>query len=1327
MASRKEYEIAIKIAGEIAKSLPASVSTTKSELNKIARHAVVSSNDVKHSFSESFESTRGGFEKLSGFAENTFHAIAQAAEVATVATAAIAAASVTVGSDFEAQMSTVQAISGASGSEFEDLTEKAKELGENTAFSATEAGEAMEYMAMAGWKTQDMLDGIDPLLNLAAASGEDLGTTADIVTDALTAFGLAASDTAEFADVLAAASSNSNTNVAMMGETFKYAASIAGSLGYDIKDVATYAGLMANAGIKSEMAGTQLRKIMVEMASGTKLSAAAFGDLEISSTNADGSMRELHEVMDDLRFAFAQMTESEQAANAESIAGKTAMSGLLSIVNASEADYRKLQVAIEDSSGAAKAMAGIRLDNLRGDLTLLKSAAEGLGIEIYDEIKEPLRQGTQLITEFVSAATRELKSSHVIEKVSDGIIKKVPVAIRQLKEVIGVFWEMSEPLRAVGGWFFEHPAVIADGIAAIGSVIVAYKVTSGVLSLTKAMKAAALVFTNPVAAGIAGVAAAIGVVGGAVAHMKIASEDLKNQNLAEHFGEISLSMSEIQEVAEYLTGSRGLKAAQQALEEFGKSDAIQKNIQDSVNAINKMNWKLSIGMELSEEDKESYQEEIQEYIWQTKDLLRQEQYALSLHLAVFAEGDIERQTIVNQINSFYENSYSELERLGGMLNVAVTEAFSDGLLTIDEAKVISELQQQMANIQKAIVASEQEAEFKALEMELSGKDIDVESFQATQEELAQKVAESDEAYREVHIKELAALSSAKQSGEITQEQYEFGANEFYENYLSNITESRTEAIRFQTDTILKLYPEAEDAIQSFDEILDKYFTESSLQEWAERPAAYLDAIVKDFRESGLDQETRAAIDSLLLPMEEELPKLEELRDLYLEKGEAVPKAVSEGITKTYLLKALAGDIDGLYYYLGEAAEGNEAYQEVIDYLLEQGIAMPEQVHKGIETGRATLDEGINDLYHHTQQKFRDVFASGIQATVNANLEIRVKSNSTGLPTEISWAGRSRSAMQESFAGNVSKKSLEDLKGIEGHAEGGIFTTPHIAQFAEEGPEAVIPFKRPEQAREIWLQSGQMLGLIQKNQNVQNIENSEWIQRQSEEITSFISNKDLTNSYQSTASYAAESKQNQNIYQIVKQIEQENGGHFDYSIWSQESSFINNEQPVIVTSIPVSAHAEGGIFTIPHLAQIAEEGAEAVIPFSRPEQAREIWMQSGAALGFFSSSEDKNIRSSIEGDRGGFYSSKINNIVEQMSFLQTKSRAEEALSALQEQTNLGDQNYQFFYNPVFQIQSDSGGLEEKIKETVKMSEDEFEEHLLRFLRNQKRFSLGEVTT
>ncbi len=1205
MASRKEYEIAIKIAGEIAKSLPASVSTTKSELNKIARHAVVSSKDVRHSFSESFESTRGGFEQLSGFAETTFHTIVQAAEVATAAVTAIAAASVAVGSDFEAQMSTVQSISGASESEFEALTEKAKELGESTAFSATEAGEAMEYMAMAGWKTQDMLDGIEPLLNLAAASGEELGTTADIVTDALTAFGLSASDTAYFSDVLAAASSNANTNVAMMGETFKYAASIAGSLGYDVKDVATYAGLMANAGIKSEMAGTQLRKIMIEMASGTKLSAAAFGDLEISSTNADGSMREFHEVIDDLRDAFAQMTESEQAANAESIAGKTAMSGLLSIVNASEADYRKLQAAIEDSSGAAKAMAEIRIDNLKGDLTLLKSAAEGLGIEIYEEIKDPLRQGTQLITEFVPAATQELKSNHIIEKISDGIIKKVPVGVRQLKEIISTFWELSEPLRAVGGWFFEHPTVIADGIAVIGSAIAAYKVTSGILSLTKAMKAASLVFTNPVAAGIAGVAAAIGVVGGTVAHMKIASEDLKNQNLAEHFGEISLSMSEIQEVADYLINSRSLEAAQQALNEFGKSNAIQKNIQNSIDSINKMNWKLSIGMELSEIDKENYQGEIRDYIRQTKELLRQEQYALNLHLSVFSEGDIERQTLVGQINSFYESSYSELDRLGGLLNDTVTEAFLDGLLTIDEAEVISNIQQQMATIQKAIAASEQEAEFKALEMEFSGKELNVESFQAFQEKSAQKIADSDEAYREVYVKDLAVLASAKQNGAITEEEYNFGANEFYEDYLSNITKSRTDSILFQTNTISKLYPEIEAATQ---DILDKYF-EISPEEFAERPAAYLDGIVKAF-DTAVPQETKDGMKDLLLPIEEELSKLEELRDLFLEKGEEIPKAVAEGISNIHSLRAITGNVESIYYCIGEAAEGNESYQEIMNYLLEQGITIPEQIVKGIETEKASVYGKIDDLYQHTQQEIERVFRPGF--TVPTNLQIQV-SGSTGLSTGLSWAGQTKSAMQENFSKNISnlkdtkrayQTSSKFLQDLEGHAKGGIFTTPHIAQFAEEGPEAIIPLNQSKEAKEIWMQSGQLLGVFKENTQ----SSIEHVQ----DVSGLESSKNL----EGKSSLFFEST----FSSLAKEFEKRND--FTFS------------------------------------------------PFK-------------------------------------------------------KSCAEEALSELQE-TNLGDQNYQIYYNPIFQISSnDANGLEEKIKEWIQMSEDEFEAYFLRLLRNQKRFSLGEV--
>ena len=286
--------------------------------------------------------------------------------------------------DFEAEMKRVQAISGASQGDFEALTAKAKEMGATTQFSATESAQALEYMAMAGWKTDEMLGGISGIMSLAAASGEDLGSVSDIVTDALTAFGLKASDSAHFADVLAQASSNANTNVGMMGYTFKYVAPVAGALGYSIEDVGVSISLMANAGIKADQAGTALCAIMTRLVAPPKKAAKAMAELGLSVTNADGSMKPWNETMLELREKFAGLTEAEKTQKASSIAGMEAMSGFLAMVNASDADFEKLTAAIGDADGAADRMAKTVNDNLKGDLKALSSTWEAFQLQIME-------------------------------------------------------------------------------------------------------------------------------------------------------------------------------------------------------------------------------------------------------------------------------------------------------------------------------------------------------------------------------------------------------------------------------------------------------------------------------------------------------------------------------------------------------------------------------------------------------------------------------------------------------------------------------------------------------------------------------------------------------------------------------------------------------------------------------------------------------------------------------------------------------------------------------------------------------------------------------
>ena len=304
-------------------------------------------------------------------------------------------AAVSTAANFESAMSEVAAISGATGDDFKALENKAKEMGEKTKFSASEAAEGLKYMAMAGWKTSDMLNGLDGIMNLAAASGEDLGTTSDIVTDALTAFGLSASDSGHFADILATASSNANTNVSMMGETFKYVAPIAGAMGYSAEDTALAIGLMANSGIKASQAGTSLRSIMTRLANPTKDSAAAMSALGISVTDGSGKMKSLEEILIDMRNGFSGLTEEEKASYAAMLAGQEAMSGLLAIVNASGTDFEKLVSAIGSADGAAGKMAATMNDNLSGQITLLKSQLEALAIQFVTLIMPYLRQGVE--------------------------------------------------------------------------------------------------------------------------------------------------------------------------------------------------------------------------------------------------------------------------------------------------------------------------------------------------------------------------------------------------------------------------------------------------------------------------------------------------------------------------------------------------------------------------------------------------------------------------------------------------------------------------------------------------------------------------------------------------------------------------------------------------------------------------------------------------------------------------------------------------------------------------------------------------------------------
>ena len=706
--------------------------------------------------------------------------------------AATATAAVKVGASFESQMSTVKAISGATGQEFEALEAKAKEMGATTKFTATESGQAMEYMAMAGWKSKEMIDGIDGIMDLAAASGENLATTSDIVTDALTAFNLKAGDSGRFSDVLAAASSNSNTNVAMMGETFKYVASVAGSLGYSIEDSAVSIGLLANAGIKSSQAGTTLRRIMSETAGGIHLVSKAYakagektGEYEIETANADGSMKDWSVTVGKLREEFSKMTEQEQAANAESIAGKTGMAGLLAIVNASEKDYKKLTKSIKNSKGAAEDMSNIRLDNLEGDFKIFESALEGKGIDLYKEIKEPLREIVQDATDWIE----DVDVAAVVDEFEDfgeGVL------------------DFAEPLIDVGKWLIDNPDILGGAITTMGSALTASKVVTTLPKVTDSIELfRSAVTSNPMIAGATLTAGAIVGVGTAV---HIANERARKSSLDEHFGDIALSMEQIEDAASKIVGSNKLKGVGELIDSIEISDGLVDDMEKATREIDQMDWKISVGLKVSEDDTSSYKKSVEGYLEDAQDLIEQEGYTVTVAAEILFGDSKDGKDFVKNSDNFIKAMETETTKLSKKINKSLEKAMKDGLTT-DLSDEINGYMSQISEITTAMTEAESEASWETLAADFSGKELDADSFGELQDEVNKNIEKINEGAESAYNEAVTNLLAQKKLGYIDDKTYETQKNKAQEA-LKNTTETaKNNGLEFQYNTLMDTYGE----------------------------------------------------------------------------------------------------------------------------------------------------------------------------------------------------------------------------------------------------------------------------------------------------------------------------------------------------------------------------------------------------------------------------------------------------------------------------------------------------------------------------------------
>lgn len=763
---------------------------------------------------------------------------------------------------FESMMSQVQAISGATGQAFEDLTAKAQEMGATTKFTATESAEAMNYMAMAGWKPDQMISGISGIMNLAAASGESLASTSDIVTDALTAFGLKAEDSGHFADVLAQASANANTNVGMLGESFKYVAPVAGAMNYSVEDTSLALGLMANSSIKGSMAGTALKTSLANMAAPTDSMATAMEKYGISLTDSTGNMKTLKGVMDNLRGSLGGLSETEQTAAASTIFGKEAMAGMLAIINASEEDYNKLSDAIYNADGAAQEMSDTMLDNLEGSMTLMQSAVEGVQNSFGQRLAPYVRSVVDAITDATPAATAALTNlmdfvdgkAEGIKRTVSGMTNSQEWQNADLFGKVDIAWDtlIAEPFTKWAGSKGKHllskglsslfgeaakimpggekagltswlsAGVIAKGATSLisnaGNVVKALSPIGGAIkNIGLAAQTAPSVgaFVSDLGAmiptagkvGLAAAAITAAVVAIGVAIDNYNEKQISN-SLADHFGSIELSAKQAEEAASGILNAKYLVNVEMAINEFKNADELRKKAEEALQANQALTWKSSVGIELTADEQQSYKDNVTTFVESKISELESRTFAAHISVQTFLGGTEEGESLASSIEEWARADHLELTNLSNDLKTAVEEALQDGIIDVDEAQAVAALQDKMNSITSKWKQAEAQAQLDWINQEygsLSGKDLTADSFTSVVEALAGQRDTAAQETQALATEFYSYLNAAESSGRITATQ-----NEYYKNLSGQAIRNQKAndlmtSLDFETNTLSDTY------------------------------------------------------------------------------------------------------------------------------------------------------------------------------------------------------------------------------------------------------------------------------------------------------------------------------------------------------------------------------------------------------------------------------------------------------------------------------------------------------------------------------------------
>lgn len=1065
MADKKQYELAVKIAGMIDGSLTSSCSLTKKQLKEIAK-AAADANRSSVSFQDAMAKAGPGIDAAWGGLKKTAMTTVGAMAAAEAAVLSLGAASTSVGMEFESAMDSWKATASASEEDYAKAREAAMEMGRTTSKTASESAQALEYMALAGWSVEDSIAGLPGILRLSEATGLDLARTSDLVTDSMSALGVEIQDLDGYLDVAAKANNKSNQTAEQLMEAYLGVGGTMKNLRVPVQESAAALGVLANRGIKGSEAGNALNAVLVNLTTGSGQAGKMMDRLKISAFDSQGNFIGLHETLEVLNRSLSGLSEEQRNAAMAAIGGKQhvdalndLMAGLNTEVAEGVSEWASLEAELKNAGGALEQMADTKLDNLNGDLAVLRSALEDSGIQIYDSLREPLREAVQYGTQMVYGFS---------DTVTDRLEHTLPTVKRLMGDAGESVEAFAGPMMEAGEFLLDNSDKIAGGLAAVGTTITAMKLAKTISETTAAAKAMGVALAaNPVTATLTALAVAGGALAGTAVKIRIANEQMKKQKLENSFGKITLSLEELQDTAEYVIGEDSIRKLASSMEGMEKVAGYADSLEETFATVRQLTWKAGIGMELTETDQADFGSAVDRMVRDSISLVEQAQYTAHLNVnAIFGEGSVQGQEILQGFDAMYANIHEEVSYLGQQLGYAYREAMEDGIIDMDEARTIQELQASLARVTEQVSQAQFGAKLDTLKLKFSGKDLDAETFQNLQAEIQEVIDENMASAQSAHEYNMGALNlrlERSQGGEIsitdpeylTEAAYSEIKQQLEKGFLDKQTEIELNGIRFQTQSICDAFQEdIEAAAPELAENISRMM-EEAFRRNPGSPTGALNEILNNAPSEGitLAPDTRMAVEELLEAMKPSVERTEEIAKQYEALGEEPPKALHAALTKVENLEMLTGDIEAVWKYVGTQVSDNPELEAAVNAALEAGGTLPPAVSEGMWEEAARVEAGVDFLFQNTQRYVNQKFSTPI--TVRPNLDIRYSA-----------------PFADGYTPGTGKAA-----GAVRHARGGIFDTPHWGVFAEEGPEAFIPLDGSSSAVSVWEEAGKHLGIL----------------------------------------------------------------------------------------------------------------------------------------------------------------------------------------------------------------------------------------------------------